>query len=664
MQYRVYDRQTLRYKDGGYVASYTIDDDYIVNNNSTITVVPHNTTTDVYTRTYTEMVDVLHDDKLDRYYVDKTYYYQGSKTDGVSYISDVKIIRGEARVIDIKNDTYTIRILSKYPSTSVTIGVMETITKTNGEINDTLINVLTGDVVALIEDSGAFHKGVITSVDPTALSISYKSDKELFNDNVLNIMREKFAEDEDLQIAGKFGVDVVIAKLKAWFVDTDDVYKRIPCVFQSDGDVVDENGEPKILWTWSNDSINIVDWLTELFEKYNLVLSWNIDFDIAQNDLSKRQAKYVVTLSALTNSGGIIKDNVDMQTITYTAKELPSATVAYVIDSETKEIIQESSGRNIIDPSKSTEHSLLDAKNNFYTGSVIIGGEKIDTENSSVTAYIRITPYRKEQDVHYRFSLFGTSSQIANKSDRAVCFYDKNKKFIFSAVYAPRIDTYTGSYNFSPSYLFDNRAAMFTNYANENGSIKLEDGETEEQAKKRILELVKYIRICYPAGVLVQLEEGETASAYDSFNQPAIYYLFERNDEYEIFRKNQTHDDDWERMLPVKTIVISYNSSSDTSNETTPYDVAKEKLVPSKFNQAIEIRIASDSKMFDFQNALFGDQYKIINERGTIDSVYTGKKITNKERWTTLYFGLGRQHYTDIMQIRLRRRLYNEVYNQ
>ena len=86
MQYRVYDRQTLKYKDGGYVQSYTIDDDYIVNNNSTVSVVK-------------------------------------------------------------KRD-------------------------------NTLSDVTAGDVIALIENSGAYHKGVITTADATARTISYKGDKE------------------------------------------------------------------------------------------------------------------------------------------------------------------------------------------------------------------------------------------------------------------------------------------------------------------------------------------------------------------------------------------------------------------------------------------------------------------------------------------------------
>mgnify|MGYP006990374357 CR=1 FL=1 len=41
MQYRVYNRKSLKFIDGGAVASYDINDDYIVNNNSIIKVVPH-----------------------------------------------------------------------------------------------------------------------------------------------------------------------------------------------------------------------------------------------------------------------------------------------------------------------------------------------------------------------------------------------------------------------------------------------------------------------------------------------------------------------------------------------------------------------------------------------------------------------------------------------
>ena len=409
MQYRVYNRQTLEYVDGGYVQTFNIDDDYIVNNNSTISVVK--------------------------------------------------------------------------------------------KVDNTLSNVVVGDIIVLIQDSGVYHKGVITAVDDTAYTISYKSDKELFNDNMLNPFSAAFAEDSDLQIAGKFGVDILIEILKTLFVDTTDTLKKLPLVFIADGDVLDDEGNPKMLWTWSNDSINIVDWLTELFEKYNLSLSWDIDFDIS-NDLTveekddeynpnARHPRYIVTLSAITKSGGIIKDNVAMQTINYTVKEPPDATVCYVIDSSTKELVTDTDGKN------------------------------------------------------------------------------------------------------------------------------------------------------------------------------AIYYLYEKDGIYSISQeKSEVLEDGRERVLPVKTTIATYNESSTSTDETTPEEVATDKLIPSQFNQAIEIRISSDSKMFDFANAKFGDQYQIINEYGSVNSVFTGKKFSNSNKWVTLYFGLGRQNYTDLIQMRMRKSRYTEVYNQ
>lgn len=410
MQYRVYNRQTLKYVDGGYVQEFNIDDDYIVNNNSTISVVKKR--------------------------------------------------------------------------------------------NNTISDVVVGDIIALIKDSGAYHKGVITSVDDTAFTISYKSDKELFNDNIPNPHSGDFTQNNELKIAGKFGVEIVIELLRLWFKDTDDALKKLPVTFVADGDVLDENGEPKMLWTWSNDSINIVDWLTELFEKYNLSLNWNINFDISKdltierfnNDGSDnpdaRHPQYIVTLSAITKSGGIVKDNVAMQTITYTVKELPDATVCRIIDSTTKELLKNDDGSN------------------------------------------------------------------------------------------------------------------------------------------------------------------------------AIFYLYEKNGEYSIStEKDPVLSDGRQRVLPVKTVIATFSQNSTGTDETTPEDVAKDKLIPSQFNQAIEIKINSDSKMFDFVNVKFGDQYQIINEQGSVNSVFTGKKFSNKDKWVTLYFGLGRQNYTDIVQIKMRKQRYSEQYN-
>lgn len=529
MQYRVYNRQTLKYVDGGYVKEFNIDDDYIVNNNSIISVV--------------------------------------------------------------KN------------------------------VENTLSNVVVGDIVAIIQDSGAYHKGVITAVDNTALSISYKSDKELFNDNIPNPMASRYVDNEDF--SAKFGVDIIIEILKRYFYDTSDDLKKLPVVFVADGDVLDDNGNPKMLWTWDNDSINIVDWLTELFEKYNLSLSFDIDFDISNNNLKKRTPKYIVTLSAITNSGGIIKDNVDMQTITYTVKEIPDATVCYVIDSNSKKLLYISSGVNLLNPETVKKNYII-----VRDGTSWIEGNNAETNLSS---YIRVNKKNK-----YTFSVDKTDGK-----PRLIIAYDKNKNKI-------------GYWQYKNLLTFTLDGMQYT---------PREEGEnlTPEEIEKEI----KYIRVNYYNGATkVQLNEGGIKD-FDEFNKAAIFYLYEKDGVYSIgLDKGQQLVSGENRVLPVKTVIAAINQSSDGADDTKPKDVATDKLIPSKFNQAIEIKINSDSKMFDFENAKFGDQYKIINEQGNVNSVYTGKKFSNKDKWVTLYFGLGRQNYTDLIQIKLRKQRYKEVYNQ
>lgn len=252
----------------------------------------------------------------------------------------------------------------------------------------------------------------------------------------------------------------------------------------------DDAGEHKILWTWSDNSINVVDWLVELFEKYAVVLSWTIDFDINTERLAERTPKYIVTISSITDSGGIIKDNVDMQTITYTKEKTPESTVCMVIDSETKEFLDQ-----------------------YYL-------------------YISNGKY----------------------------FISKDKNLPYSEA-VPQM-----------------------------------------------------------------------------------------------------------RVLPVKTAIVEFNGESgddtDGDEEITTADAAYDELIPSQFNQAIEVELNTDSKMFDFENTQFGEQYKIVNQYGTIDSIYTGKKMKTGDKFATLYFGLGRQNYTDIIQIQFRKQRYSTLYNQ
>lgn len=550
MQYRVYDRQTLKYKDGGYVQSYTIDDDYIVNNNSTVSVVK-------------------------------------------------------------KRD-------------------------------NTLSDVTAGDVIALIENSGAYHKGVITTVDATSRTISYKGDKELFNDTVLNAFITKFVDNEDLSSAGRFGLNIVVAVLKEWFVTGKDGVidpcKALPITFVINGDVLDENGNPKMLWSWKNDSIKLVDWLTELFTTYNVSLSWVVDFDIAGGRPDERKPHYICTISAITNSGGIIKDNVAMQAITYTTKELPDATVCYVIDGETKEPINMSSGKNYLNPKAGTKDYYI----YYHTGDSNLSASFIlykERENSKLSGYFRIRSSDVMPDKGFTYS-----QQSGDMLLRAIVAYDKDYNKI-------------GYINYQPN------SNGFFSIAFDYNSFTMHNATTEEEIENKRKQ-IKYFAIDYCAQAEhPQLEKGNKATSFDPFDIPSTFYLYEKDGKYSIsVNMKETGKN---RVLPVRSIIATYNANNtDTSDMLTPESVAKEKLMPSEFNQAIQIRINGDSKMFDFEIAKFGDGYKIINEQGTIDSVYTGRKSTSGDKWVTLYFGLGRQNYTDLMQIKLRKQNYTEIYNQ
>lgn len=550
MQFRIYDRQTLAYKDGGYVASYTIDDDYIVNNNSII-----------------------------------------------------KIVK---------------------------------------ELND---SVVVGDTIALIETSGAYHKGTITYFDNADFSIKYKADKELFNDNMLNPKATNYAQDEELKFAGWFDLDYIATVLNVFFGKTSDWAKSLPLkvitagtptkqVYNSETEKWED--EPiNMLWNWSNTTINIPDWLTNIFERYKVSVSWVIDFNIANsiqveldNDgkivtengkikiINNRNPFYVVTISAVTNSGKLIKDNVSNLTITYTERELPEATVCVIIDKETKEVILMGSGtKNLLDPNIGKENKALSL--NGY------GGSEVDDNSSDISGWIKI-----EAGQPYTISF-----NKYDGKDRYIFFYDKDKNALLGQAGIIRNVETTGFV-----------AQTFTIPS----KIKYQSEEREPA----------YLKICYyNKSTELQFEKGNGYTDFEPYNVPAIYYLINvaGRDMITLDGKNNN------RVFPVKTKYVEFDTEGeDTTEEQTAYDT----LIPTKFNQAIEIKISADSKMFDFENAMFGDLFKIINEQGTIDSNFTGYKKESGNKWVTLKFGLGRQNYTDLQQIKWRKSKYQVLYNQ
>lgn len=479
MQYRVYDRHTITYVDGGFVANYEIDDDYIVNNNTTVEIIQP---------TYAQV----------------------------------------------------------------------------------------GDIIVLIKTSGAYHKGVITEVDNSALKISYKADKELFNDNFPNPFSLAFKDDTgavENPVAGKFGVDIVASILSLLYADTTDEYKRLPLVVTTQGDVLDSDGNPRMLWTWQDLSIGMVDWLIQLFEQYNVVVSWTIDFDMAVADPYKRNAKFVVSISAITNKGGLVKDNVAMQTITYTGEQSFEQTMCILVDSETQSIL-ESQGKWYLYEDVDQNYYILDNPQGYQN---VVFNYSIPKQEQRGTVTLPINIGR---------SVFGLGRfDIDNTGDNAAQLY-------------------------SLEVNADDHTIINANF--------IAEADTE-----------------YSGTVTFRI------------GRPSIS----------------------ERVLPVKTKIVEYNANNGDTT-VTPQEAATETLIPSKYNQAVEVKINADSKMFEFDLAQFGNEYtvigKYVKELGSqemkIVSIYTGRKESSRNKYVTLLFGLGRKQYTDLIQIRLRKQRYHSVY--
>nr|DAG57225.1 MAG TPA: hypothetical protein [Bacteriophage sp.] len=485
MQYRVYDRQTIAYVDGGFVASYEIDDDYIVNNNTTITLIT--------------------------------------------------------------------------PTTA-----------------------MPGDIIVLIKTTGAYHKGVITEVDNSALKISYKADKELFNDNFPNPFSSAFEEstDEKNPVAGKFGVAVVAEILQLIYGRAKDTFKRLPLTVVTQGDVLDADGNVRMLWTWQDLSINAVDWFIDLFEKYNVVVSWTIDFDTSIANPQERSARYIVTVSAVTNNGGIIKDNVAMQTITYTGEQSFEQTACILVDSESKAMLVD--GQWYLYQYPDREYHVLPTPNGIFSRETV----KLETPKKWTDSITEL-----ETDLGYYIDGFEVN----------VLSYSCNSHLVTPTVTK---GVATGT--------------------------KIKFSVTWD----------KSVFLAKP--VTITIEYHLVAKWY---NTP-------------------------QRVLPVKTKIVEY--STDDSNDITPVSAATETLVPSKYNQAVEVKINADSHMFDFALAQFGNEYTIVgkyvrelrDQEMTVVSIYTGRKESSKNKYVTLLFGLGRKQYTDLMQIRLRKRRYKSVYGR
>ncbi len=195
-------------------------------------------------------------------------------------------------------------------------------------------SAVAGQIIVLIDDAGAYDCGIISSVDNTNLQILYKGMLEIFNDNMLNPMRV-IMNDEDQ--TAKYLYDGVedTAQILATYLAAvgTDKYRRMPIrIRTSGGGSTDGKFNVPAIWSYADNTINIHDWLMELFNKHNVIVQCRIVFETAR-------AYVEIYISCNQTGGKIIKNNIHGMQITHAEDSSANATVCTVIDQETLEVI-------------------------------------------------------------------------------------------------------------------------------------------------------------------------------------------------------------------------------------------------------------------------------------------------------------------------------------
>lgn len=221
-QYRVYDRQTLGYVDGGVIKDYACDFDYLCDNASTLTM------------------------------TEETYAKKG-------------------------------------------------------------------DIVTAIRGTEKLFLGVITAVDNTKKTVSFKHMKELFSDTVLNPFKYTGT------IGYKFdAVSATEIILTLAFISTDDAKKRLPLVLEKRGSA------PGAVWNEDGNTMQIADFIQFVFDSHNLYLDFDLDF---------KNNKILCRIIKNTAGGYVIKDNIKLSEPAFDKNELPNYNKAVVYNKDTGAIL-------------------------------------------------------------------------------------------------------------------------------------------------------------------------------------------------------------------------------------------------------------------------------------------------------------------------------------
>jgi hypothetical protein len=172
-----------------------------------------------------------------------------------------------------------------------------------------------GDIIAVTEGKNLLALGVVTAIDNSDLKITFKHAKELFNDNVLNVF--KWTNLLNKKFDAVAGLKTIIEYA---FVNTTDLKRKLPLQVRTFGE------ELNAVYTDDSDTINMLDFIDEMFDKHNIYLDFDIDFT---------NNKIMVTIAQNDTAGYVIKDNIKLSTPEFDNNELPKENKAILFNKTT-----------------------------------------------------------------------------------------------------------------------------------------------------------------------------------------------------------------------------------------------------------------------------------------------------------------------------------------
>lgn len=215
-----------------------------------------------------------------------------------------------------------------------------------------------GDIIVLIKNSGVYHKGIITAVDNINYTISYKDGKELFNNTIISPFRKESTGNINYD-AIKFLTNIIDitygqAKYCTFINDTyiDDGLLNNDDIKIANGNIkVKAYDSVKACITSNEIKLNLKDYLIDIFEKYNIMLQFDINFNrskmasyanILFNDgklqiihiPTKRIETLEISIYSVVTNKIVIKDNIIAAKFNYEEVQAPTATVAYIVNDD------------------------------------------------------------------------------------------------------------------------------------------------------------------------------------------------------------------------------------------------------------------------------------------------------------------------------------------